>query len=52
MVLVGKHEGKRPLGIRRSRWEDSIKKENHETGWGMNWIDVAQNRDCVCVSFL
>jgi len=32
MVLVGKHLGKRPLGIRRSRWEDSIKKDNQETG--------------------
>ena len=38
-VLVGKPEGKRPLGRSRRRWEDKIKM------WGMDWIDLAQDRD-------
>jgi hypothetical protein len=50
MVLVGKHEGKRLLGIRTSRWEDSIKMDCQETGWGMDWINVVRNR--VCLWFL
>jgi hypothetical protein len=33
-VLVGKPEGKRPLGIPRRRWEDGIKTELREIGWG------------------
>jgi hypothetical protein len=42
-ILVGKTEGKRPLG--RPRW-DNIKMDLREIGWdGMNWIDLAQNRD-------
>jgi peptidoglycan/xylan/chitin deacetylase (PgdA/CDA1 family) len=42
---VGKPEGKRPLGRLRLRWED-IKKELHEVGCGgMDWIDLAQDRD-------
>jgi len=36
-VLVGKPEGKRPLGILRRRWEDNIKMDLHEVGcWGMD----------------
>jgi hypothetical protein len=42
---VGKTEGKRPLGRPRCRWVD-IKMDIRETGWvGMNWIDMAQDRD-------
>jgi hypothetical protein len=38
-VLVGKPEGKRPLGRPRSGWEDNIKME--AGCWGMDWIDLA-----------
>jgi hypothetical protein len=45
-ISVGKPEGKRPLGRPRCRWEDSIKMDLREIGWGgMAWIDVAQDRD-------
>ena len=44
-VLVGKPEGKRPLVRPRRRWEDNIKMALQEVGWGMVWIDVAQDRD-------
>jgi hypothetical protein len=43
-ILVGKPEGKRPLGRRRDRWVDNIKMDHREIGWGgMNWIDLAQD---------
>jgi len=46
MVLVGKPEGRRPLGIPRCRWEDNIKMDLHEVGCGVvDWINLAQNRD-------
>jgi 3-oxoacyl-ACP reductase-like protein len=45
-VLVGKSEGKRPLGRSRRRWEDDIKMDLQEVGCGgMYWIELAQNRD-------
>ena len=45
-VLVGKPEGKRPLGRPRHRWEDNIKTELQEVGcWDMDWIGLAQDRD-------
>ena len=45
-VLVGKPEGKRPLGRPRRRWEDNIKMDLQEVGlWGMDWIELAQDRD-------
>ena len=45
-ILVGKPETKRPLGRPRRRWEDNIKMDLQEVGCGgMNWIDLAQNRD-------
>ena len=45
-VLVGKPEGKRPLGRPRRRWEDNIKIDLQEVGcWGMDWIELAQDRD-------
>jgi hypothetical protein len=34
-ILVGKPEGKRPLGRARRRWVDNIKKDLRETGWGV-----------------
>jgi hypothetical protein len=41
----GKPEGKRPLGRPRRRWEENIKMELREIGWGsMAWIDLAQDR--------
>jgi hypothetical protein len=45
-ILVGKPEGKQPLGRHRRRWEDNIK-WTLETwgGGGMDWIDLAQDRD-------
>ena len=45
-VLVGKPEGKRPLGRSRRRWEDNIKVGLQEVGCeGMHCIDLAQDRD-------
>jgi hypothetical protein len=44
-VLVGKHEGKRPLGRPRHRWDDDIKMNLQEVGWGTDCIDLAQNRN-------
>jgi hypothetical protein len=44
--LVGKPEGRRPLGRPRCRWEDNIRMDLGEIGWGgMDWIDLAQDRD-------
>ena len=46
-VLVGKPEGKRPLGRPRRRWEDNIKMDLQEVGCGgMDWIELAQDRYC------
>ena len=45
-VLVGKPEGKRPLGRRRRRWVDNNKMDLQEVGCGdMDWIELAQDRD-------
>jgi hypothetical protein len=45
-ILVGKPEGKRPLGRPRRRWEDNTRIDLREIGWGgMDWIDLAQDRD-------
>jgi hypothetical protein len=44
--LVGKPEGKKPLGRPRLRWEDNIKMDLQEVGWGrMDWIELAQDRN-------
>jgi len=44
-VLLGKPEGKRPLGRPRHRWEDNIGMDLQEVGCGyMNWIELAQDR--------
>jgi hypothetical protein len=44
--LVGKPEGKTPLGISRCRWEDNIKMDLQEVErGGMDWFELAQDRD-------
>jgi hypothetical protein len=43
---VGKPEGKRPLGRPIRKWENTIRMDLREIGWGgMDWTDVAQDRD-------
>ena len=44
-VLVGKPEGKRPLGRPRRRWEDNIKRDLREVGGGGDWMELAHDRD-------
>jgi hypothetical protein len=45
-VLMGKPEGKRPLERPRRRWEDGIRMDLREVGWGsVDWIQLAQDRD-------
>jgi 3-oxoacyl-ACP reductase-like protein len=45
-VLVGKPEGRKPLGRPRCRWEDNIKMDLQAVGCGdMDWIELAQDRD-------
>jgi hypothetical protein len=45
-ILLEKPEGKRPLGIPRRRWEDVIRVDLTEIGWGgVKWIQLAQDGD-------
>jgi hypothetical protein len=45
-LLVGKPEGKRPLERLRHRWEDGIKMDLREIGWGsVEWIHMGEDRD-------
>jgi hypothetical protein len=44
-VLVGKLEGKRPLGRPRRRWDDNNKMDLQEVGGGGDWMELAQDRD-------
>ena len=44
-VLVGKPEGKRPLGRPRRIWEDNIKRDLQEVGGGGDWMELAQEWD-------
>jgi hypothetical protein len=45
-ILVGRPERRRPLGGPRLRWEDNIKMDLQDVGWGsMDWIDMAQDRE-------
>jgi hypothetical protein len=44
-IVVGKPEGKTPLGRPRRRWVDNTKTDLTEIGWdGIDWIDLAQDR--------
>jgi hypothetical protein len=44
--LVGKPEGKRPIGRPKHRWMDNIKTDLREIGWDVaDWIDLVQDRD-------
>jgi hypothetical protein len=45
-ILVGKPEGKRPLGRPRRRWTDNIRMDLRKIGWGgVDWIELAQEMD-------
>jgi hypothetical protein len=45
-ILVGKPEGKKPLGTPRHRWKDNIEMDHQEVGCGgMDWVDLAQDRN-------
>jgi hypothetical protein len=45
-VLVGNHEGKRPLGRPRRRWEDGIRMDLRDIGMGgVDWIRLTEDRD-------
>jgi hypothetical protein len=43
--LVGRSEERRPLGRPRRRWEDNIKMNLQEVVWGLDWVELAQDRD-------
>jgi hypothetical protein len=45
-ILVGKPEGKSPLGRPRRRWGNNIELDLGETGWdGMDWIELSEDMD-------
>jgi hypothetical protein len=45
-LLVGKPEGKRPLGRPRRRWMDNVRMDLGEVGWGdVDWIGLAKDRN-------
>jgi hypothetical protein len=52
-VLVGKFEGKRPLGRPRRRWENGIRMDLRETGWGVwigfEWLRIGTGGGLLCV---
>jgi hypothetical protein len=46
LEVMGKPEGKRPLGRSRCGWEDAIRMDLRDIGWGsVDWIQLAQDRD-------
>jgi len=48
-VLMGKSEGRRPLGRPRHRWEDNIRMDLREVGYGcVDWMEIAQDRKRWC----
>jgi hypothetical protein len=44
-VLMGNPERKKPLGRLRPRWEDGIQMDLGDNGWGLEWIQLALDRD-------
>jgi hypothetical protein len=44
-ILVGRPEGRRPFGRPRRRWQDNIKMDLQEVGWGMDGIELARDGD-------
>jgi len=45
-ILVGKHEGKRPLETPRHRWSDNMRTDIREMWWeGMDWMHLTHDRD-------
>jgi hypothetical protein len=44
-ILVGRPEGRRPLGRPRRRWDDNIKMDFKTRNGGMDWVELAQDRD-------
>jgi hypothetical protein len=51
ILLVGKPEGKRPVGRPRRRWVDNIRMDLEEVGWGdVDWIGLAEDRNRSCES--
>jgi hypothetical protein len=44
-ILVGRPEGRRSLGRLRRRWEENIKMDLQDVEWGMDWIELVQDRD-------
>jgi hypothetical protein len=44
-IFVRRPEGRRPLGRPKRRWKDTIKMDLKEVGWGMDWIELAQDRN-------
>jgi hypothetical protein len=45
-ILVGRPEGRKPLGRSRRGWENNTKMDLREVGWeGMDWIELAEVRD-------
>jgi hypothetical protein len=44
-ILMGRPEGRRPLGRPTRRWEHNIKMDLQEVGWGMDLTELAQDRD-------
>jgi hypothetical protein len=44
-ILVGRPVGNGTLGRHRHRWEDNIEMDLQEVGWGMDWIELARDRE-------
>jgi hypothetical protein len=44
-ILVGGPDGRRPLGRPRRRWKDNIKMDLQAVRWGMDWLELVQDRD-------
>ena len=42
---MSKPDGKKPLGIKRLRWDDNIRMDLQEVGWGIERIDLTEDKD-------